>query len=565
MGILKLIKKDLVLDYGLFFNPGAAMRNKTMRRKFLATPIAVLIIAFYTLMTMRFIFSSISDAIMIQFADLILSIAFLLYFMMVMIFGIGPFISKIYFGNDVSIMQRMPIKSKDIFASKVVSSVINLLPLSVFFVLPVLIKHAGATKQGVVYYIIAYIGIISGSIIIYSILAFVISILMKYINRFSKSKSIMQFLGMLLIFVLTIGLQVYSRKLGENITGAEDFIQNFGGLAKSFTVMFPFIRLITGALTTERLWIKVVGMLAISAIAIITLKITSTLGARYLIEGINANQITAKKKRSAIREDGFKSESVAIAIAKREISEIFKVPVYAFNFLSIGILMPIFMVMPFITGGSVGSADFSKVSEVLKTFDISIVNQISAAALIGLMISIFMGMSGQSATSSISREGKRLWLMQSLPISAKDQIKGRLISSLLFGIISVLPTSIIIIVLFKPPIAMTIGLILGIGIGIFLTSVFGLWVGIIFPKLTWDNPQEAIKQNMSAFLSMLGVWAYIGLFGYIIYRQYRIGNINMSNIGIVALAAILLHLAFGIFLYLKEPGILKAKLNTYGE
>lgn len=563
MSILKLIKKDLILDYGIFLNPKAAMRSKSSKRKLLALPIALIIILFYTSVVMRFIFNNISDSFMIQFGNIILSMTFLAFFMMLLFFGIGPFISKIYFSNDVSIMQRLPIKMTDIFASKVISSVISLLPISILFLVPVFIKHAGATGQGFIYYLIAFIGLLSGSIIIYSILSLINSILMSYINRLPQTKSVMQFLGMFLVLVLSLGIQVYTRKIAQSFTSAEDFIQYFDNIAKSFTAMFPFIRLITGALTSKFIWTKAINTLALLVLAVATLMITSFLGSGFLIKGINANQISAKKKNASIKESGFKSESVAMALAKREVAEIFKIPVYAFNFLSTGVLIPLLLALPLFTDNNISSADFNKIGSVLKTFDINIINQLSVAAIIGLVISIFLSISGQSATTSITREGKRIWLMQSLPISAEDQIKGRIISSAIFGIISVLPTLILLIVLLKPSIFMIIGLVIGVAIGIFLTSVFGLWVGILYPKLSWDNPQEAIKQNMSVFLSMLGVWAYIGLLGYILFKQFGIGNININNISIVAVVFIVFHLIIAIYLYKKEPSILRNKMNTY--
>lgn len=565
MGILKLVKKDLILDFGILLNPGAAMRNKSTKRKLFAMPLIAVLILFYTSMIMKFIFNNINDSIMILLGNVILSMTFLLYFMMVLVFGIGPFVSKIYFSNDVSIMQRLPISAKEIFASKVISGVLTLLPISILFVVPVLMKYAGATGQGFLYYLLAFICIFSGTVIVYSTLAFINSILMSYINRLPHTKNIMQFLGMILILAITLGIQVFTRRMAQSITSTEDFIQTFDGIAKSLTVMFPFIRLITEALTSSQIWTKVLNTLILLGLAIVSITITSFLGSGFLIRGIDANQITVKKKRSSIKESGFKSESVAMALAKREIAEIFKIPVYAFNFLSTGILIPLFMAFPILTGGNVSNADFQQVGTVLKTFDISIINQISVSAIIGLVISIFLGISGQSATTSITREGKRLWLMQSLPISAEDQIKGRIIASALFGIISILPTAILLTVILKPSMLMVIGLIIGIAIGVFLTSAFGLWVGILFPKLTWDNPQEAIKQNMSVFVTMIGVWAYIGLLGYILFKQFSIGHINTNNIGIIAMVLIILHLGIGIFLFKKEPEILRKKMNTYND
>ncbi|NLL96877.1 MAG: hypothetical protein GX227_07175, partial [Clostridiaceae bacterium] len=44
-------------------------------------------------------------------------------------------------------------------------------------------------------------------------------------------------------------------------------------------------------------------------------------------------------------------------------------------------------------------------------------------------------------------------------------------------------------------------------------SSIGLYIDLIRPKLQWNNPQEAIKQNMNAMLAMLIGFLAVSVFG----------------------------------------------------
>ncbi len=560
MKVLSLIKKDFIIDYGFILNPSAALRDKNNRNKLLLFPLIVLMILFYTYIFVKFIFGSLPDEVIKHIGGVLLTIGYVVFFMITLMTSIAPFISKTYFSNDVSILQRLPVKSSDIFISKVVGLSVNSLFFGVIVLLPIVYRYGVANNSGVIYYSVAFINAMAGTMIVSSVMALLVSIVMRYINGLPRVKNIMQFINMFVVIAIVVGIQVYSRRLA----GIEtlDFIQSNQGIINTLTILLPFVRLIERALTTSKISTMILNTASVIAISGISVFISAALGSGFLMRGVSANQVVAKKKNTTIKESGYQKTSVAVSLAKREISEIFRTPVYAFNILSIGILMPIFIALPLINEGN-AIGEIANVSVIIKELNISGINQIGIPMIIGLFVSIFLAMSGQSAITSITREGKRIWMMQSLPIHPKDQINGRMIASIFFGIIAVAPVTIIIIFLFKPSILMILGFIIGALAGVYATSSFGLLLGILYPKLVWDNPQQAIKQNFTVFISMILTWIYIGILGFITYKLFTSGIIKLDNAAFVGIVLTAVHIIMGYLVYRKQPSIFEEKLPDY--
>ena len=110
-------------------------------------------------------------------------------------------------------------------------------------------------------------------------------------------------------------------------------------------------------------------------------------------------------------------------------------------------------------------------------------------------------MSGDSAKTSMSREEKRLWLVKTLPFSAVDQVNGRLLCSLLFGLLSTLPTMAVLAFFVRAEAADLLYGRIAILISIVFISTFGLFIDLNAANFNWQNPQHAVKNSRSVFIS----------------------------------------------------------------
>ena len=107
------------------------------------------------------------------------------------------------------------------------------------------------------------------------------------------------------------------------------------------------------------------------------------------------------------------------------------------------------------------------------------------------------------ASTSLSREGQTIWIAKILPVSAKQQVAGKLAVSYIISAIGVLTTSLIMFIFLKIPILWTVGATLVGLVGSVPMASLNLLLDVFHPKLVWNSEQEAMKQNMNGGIGML--------------------------------------------------------------
>lgn len=105
-----------------------------------------------------------------------------------------------------------------------------------------------------------------------------------------------------------------------------------------------------------------------------------------------------------------------------------------------------------------------------------------------------------TTSSSISMEGKQLWIAKSLPITARDWLLSKLMVSLALAVPSILIGCTLIGVGIRASAGeffwlLCITLLYALAFGI-----FGLWINIRMPKLDWRTDIEVVKQSMATMI-----------------------------------------------------------------
>ena len=107
---------------------------------------------------------------------------------------------------------------------------------------------------------------------------------------------------------------------------------------------------------------------------------------------------------------------------------------------------------------------------------------------------------------SVSLEGKNIWIAQSLPVDLWQVLRAKLSVQLLLTIVPLIVCEICFaFVMPSHGIETILGLIVPIVFAIFLT-LFGLFLGLQMPNLSWTNELAPIKQSLSVVISMFGGW-----------------------------------------------------------
>lgn len=112
-----------------------------------------------------------------------------------------------------------------------------------------------------------------------------------------------------------------------------------------------------------------------------------------------------------------------------------------------------------------------------------------------------VGSMNDMASSSISLEGKNLWLAQSLPVTPWQVLRAKLLVQVLVTGISMAVTSVLILLAVRPALPLALLLIALPQAFVWLSAAFGLTMDLKRPNLVWTNEITVIKQRLTVLLA----------------------------------------------------------------
>jgi ABC-2 type transport system permease protein len=205
-----------------------------------------------------------------------------------------------------------------------------------------------------------------------------------------------------------------------------------------------------------------------------------------------------------------RSGSVFLAMVKREITLMNREPMYLLNGPFIIILMPVIVgVMLLVNGDAMFSdPDMAGVKALIGGGFGSVL-----AALVGT----FMGSSTSIACTAVSRDAKALPFIKSLPVKAATYMLAKFAHAEIFGVFgSVVGVGLIARVLGLDAAGCAAGLLVSLSLSTLL-NLGGLWLDTANPRLDWDNPIAAMKQNPNAVIAILGTMGVAAGAGYLAF------------------------------------------------
>ena len=134
--------------------------------------------------------------------------------------------------------------------------------------------------------------------------------------------------------------------------------------------------------------------------------------------------------------------------------------------------------------------------------------------------------------------------------------------SSLFQFISTFPIIIFLAYLIGFDGLYILAMLIGSCLGSYASSSFGIYYGIKYPKLDWENPQDAVKRNFPVFLFSILSMAVMALSAFIIFRIYMaFRSVSFVKFIIIGYVVVAMALSFAIKKQAKIS--LKEKLPEY--
>ncbi|MBS5945564.1 MAG: hypothetical protein KIB06_02645 [Peptoniphilus harei] len=538
-----LLKKDLYLSL-------IAPLKKPSKNggSFKALPVLGLVILFFYLAFLYFmlILAFIIPMAKIGKSNLILSGFFGFVSLATIIFTSAGIISKIYYSKDVELLLPLPLRRNNIFISKILGSVAIAFLVSFIIFIPMvfpLIKFGNLSFLK--FFSIIFLNL-SNIIFTVLILSIIIILFMKIFAGIGGLKNLLQALGFIFVIVLSFSPQFLSKS-----DASKEFVEK--NLIKFIKLLFPQVYIVDKVYGMNNISCFLISLGILILMAIIFYVLSFPLS-NLMIDGVlKANNVSSKVKK--VR--GNKNTAIAISLAKKDVSNVIKTPVYFFNLASGAFMFPILMIFGFLKGESI-----KYIQEFFANTESFGFGKIDLFFVFMIVLFFYSAFITPLSLTSITREGKNIYLMQTLPISYEDQVKGRILGSTIFQIISSLPLLLLLAYFTKFNVIYIFAMFIGSFLGSYASSSFGIFYGIKYPKLDWENPQEAVKRNFPVFLFSILSMAAMAFSAFILFQIIS----NFSSLGVIKfiiLAYLIIAMALSFTIKKQAEISLKEKLPEY--
>ncbi len=472
---------------------------------------------------------------MLNTPQIIITMAAVVTGLMILFFGIFHMLSTLFLAKDTEFLASLPIAQGKVFLSKFVMVLLAEYPITVLLMLPPVIIYGAGQNAGVMYYVLAVLCIIMIPLVPLVISALLSLLLMNIVSR-SKNRDIITIVGSVIFMVLIFAGQNYL--LGKMPDNQQDFMM---AILNSSSVFVEFMgrtfppaiwvtRVLTG--TGSEAFINLLYLLLISFTAF---TIVYLLASFIYQKGATAQLETVS--RPGKTKLVYKRSSKVFAIFKNEMRTLIRTPIYALNSLVMVFIAPFLLVLPLIGGGLNNDPDLQFLYNLIENGE----KHPWLILVISGIITLFMLVNPSIATT-FSREGKNIWILKNIAVEPDVQVLGKFLAGYSISFVGAFFTAIVAMFSFRISFANTIMVIVLCSLALIPINAMSLFIDLLRPKLTWNNPQEAIKQNFNAVAAMLLGFVLLSIFGII---AFLITKLNLSVLMLFAImSAILLIFSY---------------------
>ena len=484
--------------------------NKKDKKKFIGTMIALGVVFLIPIGSLLAgLYALIVTTENIEATRDLLSSLFVISQVITLFFGISTYLQVMYFSNDRNILATLPVKPAEVFLSKLLTATAMEMLTSLVLVLPSTLVTAIALGQigysfSPWFFILIPVAVITLPLLVILLISILSFPIMKLITYFKKHQTV----GAIFVVILIVGIfmAIYIPLYGNLLPSLDEQVEVNPETMTEEEVpnaLSPAMEaagaLGRGAIHTRALAAAMFGE-NVGINLLIYLGIT--LGALAIGLGLslllfnsttqNLGEVGGSAKTNAVHE--YKQSNITKALIQREIKVVTKDIGKMINVLMSYVMGPaIVFIMLFImqmnSKGAEGG-DLAAISAFCQGF---------TAGYAVMMI----GGSNVGVSAGISLEGKSFAIMKTLPISARDYIKAKLMVYDIGGTISSLLCLIIALFFSSFNIIDIIGYIASVPLAIVSLNAFALVRDLKKPKLEWNIIREVTKNNVATLVPLL--------------------------------------------------------------
>ena len=403
----------------------------------------------------------------------------------------------------------LPISSRELLAAKMALIYASSALLGIFIFIVTMIIYGIREAPPVMFYVN---GTITALVLplVPTALSYLLLIPFTKASKLLHNKNFILYVGGFLGMVVALGFNLYLQSAMAKmanpeelaaIASADSLISRMG---RAWTPSWLAWKALSNAGNIGG-FLATLGNLALGIV--FCLGVAFTLGNPYVRSLQDYGESTSTRKQlSKLRAGIFVRRSSLRALVYRELRMMNREPMYMLNGPFIVILMPLILAIVFF-------AQKDLLKEMMSGIEPLIRGQ--GSYLIPAAFGAFLGSSTSIACTAISRDAKTISWIRSLPLNPMAYFYAKLIHAQIFSVFGAVVGAGLGLMIFGTNLVDT--LIAGLLALLFSTALNmgGIWMDTVSPRLSWDNPIAAMKQNPNAVIVILTAMALIGGLGYI--------------------------------------------------
>ncbi|MGI9860462.1 hypothetical protein SDD30_03625 [Moorella naiadis] len=451
--------------------------------------------------------------------------------MVVLVFGMFYLMSAFYFAHDIDGMLHLPLRPSQLLGAKFLVVMLGELLTAAVIIAPGFLGYGLARGGGLAYWLMALLVWLMLPLLPLA-LDTIFTLALARVANLSRQRDVLRVLGGLLGLILAIGIQFFSQRFAPGGTAyLPGNLEVFQGMAGRIGSTFPPALWAAGALAMPD---KVTGWVNLSllvALSLVVVGLTALLAERvYFRDLLAGREGPGWRRRQRPAPVSLATAGVTAALWRRELKLFLRTPTFVMNGLVSTIVFPLIMAIPALSRGDTASWTLLSQRPLLAGW----------VALGGAGMVMFLNTINHVAPTAISREGKFIWLLRSLPVEPRLLVRIKLLFSLAFAVLGAVLVSLVLYLVLHLPLAyLAIIFLLGL-LSSWPVAALGLVVDLSYPRLDWVDPQQAMKGNFNGLIAMVLALPLVLLLVLSVFLLSRLGQ--GYNI-IVALLALELAVA----------------------
>lgn len=441
---------------------------------------------------------------------------FIMSFALMVVFSVFTAKSQLYEAKDNDLLLSMPIPPRAILASRMLLLLgLNLL-FGLVIAVPALVmwfKCAPFSAKTLICFVLVFLALSLFALAVSALFGWLLSLLSSRMRRKTLFETVLSlaFLGAYLYFYSKLGTIV------ENILlSSMGLADTLGGIA--------VLRWIGTAAAGE----SAVNLLLSVLLLTIPFAVVYAVLSRTFIKTATARRGSAKIKYT---DRGQRVSSKSSALFRREAARFFSSSTCIIN-NGLGAV--------FILAGSVllivYKEEVRQIMAMLAGYEEMAMCLVAVfgAAMAGIVL---------PTSSSVSLEGKSLWMIRSMPVSTAEVLGTKLRFSLVLYIPPLLILMAAAVYVLRPGAAVTLAATVFSLLLLLVMAQMGLIANIRHPNLNWTTESQAVKSGAAVIISMLldyGLIAALAVGGYLLLKIGVDAALVMALASVLLLALVLL-------------------------